>query len=245
MKVTKEISLSNFEAWSGGKDTVDALTSDQLDTIESNLNELYPDGMDETELNDFLWFERETIAEWLGYKSVDAMFGYEEEDDDEEDEEKEPKEGISYGEIAALEEEFNKQCLTKHIDWTDEEVRQEALNQFISDYEDGDEDPQVLLNGYGYFEYPPTLTRQMEMFKEAKKISNDSEIFNGRKALLEKHFNEHPIYLDDTYYAHSDKWPMVEESQLAHLSEWRDCHYYSLYEWQGHRFFVMTGGRYD
>ena len=110
------------------------------------------------------------------------------------------------------------------------------LDRQLKEAEDKEQQP---------FEYPPTLTREMEMFKKAKKISNDSEIFNGRKALLEKHFNEHPIYLDDSYYAHSDKWPRVEESQLERLAGWRDCHYYTLYEWQGHRFFVMTGGRYD
>ena len=30
------------------------------------LEDLYPDGMDETELNDLLWFEPETVYEWLG-----------------------------------------------------------------------------------------------------------------------------------------------------------------------------------
>ena len=169
-----------------------------------------------------------------------------------EKEEKDKQQDVSYGELAALEVEFNNQCRDKHIEWTDEEVRQEALNQFIIDYQEGDEDPQVLLNGYGYFEYPPVLTRQMEMFKDAKKISSDYAIFGSRKALLEKHFNEAPIYLDDSYYAHSDKWPLVERheddykgSMWTKLSGWRDCHYYTLYEWQGHRFFVMTGGRYD
>ena len=58
--------------------------------------------------------------------------------------------GISYGELAALEVEFNKQCEQQHVQWTDEEVRQEALMTFISDYEEGDDDPQITLCGYGY-----------------------------------------------------------------------------------------------
>ena len=58
--------------------------------------------------------------------------------------------GISYGELVALEQEFNKQCIQKQIKWTDDEVRTEALIQFQNDYENGDEDPQVLLLGYGY-----------------------------------------------------------------------------------------------
>ena len=95
------------------------------------------------------------------------------------------------------------------------------------------------------FEYPPVLTREMEMFKKATRISFDDAIFGDRKALLKKHFSEHPIYLDVSYYAHNNKWPMVEESRLEQLAEWRDCHYYTLYEWEGHRFFVLEGGRYD
>lgn len=56
---------------------------------------------------------------------------------------------VSYSEIFALESEFDRQCQEKKIVWTDEDVRQEALSQFISDYENGEE-PQVLLCGYGY-----------------------------------------------------------------------------------------------
>ena len=30
------------------------------------LEDIYPDGMDETVLNDFFWFEFDTVKEWLG-----------------------------------------------------------------------------------------------------------------------------------------------------------------------------------
>ena len=70
---TKDISLSNFDAWSGGRDTLNDLTAEQCETVERYLEDLYPDGIDETELNDFLWFERDTIAEWLGFKNYDAL----------------------------------------------------------------------------------------------------------------------------------------------------------------------------
>lgn len=73
MKITTEVSLENFEAWSGGKDTLNELTSSECATIESMLEDLYPDGMDETQLNDFLWFDNETIAEWLGYSSWEHL----------------------------------------------------------------------------------------------------------------------------------------------------------------------------
>ena len=73
MKIYKEKSLSNFEFWSGAKDFVKKLTDNELDQIEDNLTELYPDGMDETELNDLFWFEPETICDWLGLDYDEVM----------------------------------------------------------------------------------------------------------------------------------------------------------------------------
>ena len=66
MKVTTEQSLSNFEFWSGAKSNAEELTKSQLDTVECILEDIYPDGMDETAINDFFWFEFETVKEWLG-----------------------------------------------------------------------------------------------------------------------------------------------------------------------------------
>lgn len=60
--------------WSGAKDRVEDLTDDQLDIIISNLNDIYDGSIDEGELNDFLWFEDATYAEWLGFKSVDDLW---------------------------------------------------------------------------------------------------------------------------------------------------------------------------
>ena len=73
MLVTSDISLKDFTFWSGAKDIVDELTDDDMDVIETDLEEIYPDGIDETELNDFFWFERDTIAEWLGYEDFDEL----------------------------------------------------------------------------------------------------------------------------------------------------------------------------
>jgi|BioPla2DNA2_1021312.scaffolds.fasta_scaffold99530_1 hypothetical protein len=66
MKIHSEKSLSDFEFWSGGKDRAEKLTSEELDQIELTLEELYPDGIDETELNDLFWFDFETVLEWIG-----------------------------------------------------------------------------------------------------------------------------------------------------------------------------------
>lgn len=73
MKIYAETSLSNFEFWSGAKDTVKHLTEDELDTIEAILEDSYPDGMSDTEINDFFWFEEDTIAKWLGYSSFEEL----------------------------------------------------------------------------------------------------------------------------------------------------------------------------
>lgn len=73
MKIYTETNLNNFEFWSAGEDTAVELTPEEIDTIEGYLDELYPEGIDETALNDFFWFERETIAEWLGFGSFDEI----------------------------------------------------------------------------------------------------------------------------------------------------------------------------
>lgn len=73
MKITSEKSLREFEFWSGAKETVKYLTDEELDTIETILEDCYPEGMDETAINDFFWFEDDTIAEWLGYTSFEEI----------------------------------------------------------------------------------------------------------------------------------------------------------------------------
>ena len=73
MKTYREIPLTKFEFWAGGKQTIEELTEEELEQIEEILEEIYPEGMDETEVNDFFWFERELIAEWLGYENFDKI----------------------------------------------------------------------------------------------------------------------------------------------------------------------------
>ena len=74
MKVIKEVnSYSDFEFWSGAADTVEYLTPEEVENILKILEDIYPDGMTDTELNDFFWFEDDTIAEWLGYNNFDEI----------------------------------------------------------------------------------------------------------------------------------------------------------------------------
>ena len=80
MTIKTEATLKNFDFWSGAKDTVKYLTESELETIESYLEELYPEGMTDSELNDFMWFEDDTIAEWLGYNDFDEIINRSEEE---------------------------------------------------------------------------------------------------------------------------------------------------------------------
>ena len=73
MKIYTEKSLNDFDFWSGAKDTVKYLTEDEINQIENILEDCFPEGMSDTEINDFFWFEEDTIAEWLGYSSFDDI----------------------------------------------------------------------------------------------------------------------------------------------------------------------------
>ena len=81
MKIYSEQSLRNFEFWSGAKYRVKYLSDEQLDIVENILDDLYPEGTSETEVNDLFWFDEDTIAEWLGYNNFDEIMN--EKDDDE------------------------------------------------------------------------------------------------------------------------------------------------------------------
>ena len=83
------MSLYDFEFWSGAKDTAEALTNEDFDTLEIILEEMYPDGIDDGWLNDLFWYESDTIAEWLGYDDWETLEKDRngEEDDEDEDEE--------------------------------------------------------------------------------------------------------------------------------------------------------------
>jgi hypothetical protein len=74
MKYFVEESLSNFQFWSGGKDRAELLSAEQLDTVEQMLEEIEPaDGWSDTAINDFFWFDFDTICEWLGYADEEHL----------------------------------------------------------------------------------------------------------------------------------------------------------------------------
>ena len=84
MKYYVETSLENFEAWSGGRDTLEVLIDKGLcDTVEACLEEALGEDISDTDINDTLWFERDTIADWCGFSSWEALENGEEEEEEE------------------------------------------------------------------------------------------------------------------------------------------------------------------
>lgn len=74
MKIYKELDLNTFEAWSGAVDTLDRVKEEnKIAELEDLLDEVYPDGMDETQLNDLLWFDNEWIYESLDIRYYDQV----------------------------------------------------------------------------------------------------------------------------------------------------------------------------
>lgn len=66
MKIYREESLSSFEFWSGAIANAEEFTLEELDHISDELEAENPDGMDETEINDLMWFEPAYLASLIG-----------------------------------------------------------------------------------------------------------------------------------------------------------------------------------
>ena len=61
------IDFSNYKPWSGAVDTYELIKdADKLDELEFYLEELYPDGITATQINDILWFDSEEVLKYLG-----------------------------------------------------------------------------------------------------------------------------------------------------------------------------------
>ena len=82
MKIIKEISsLTEFDPWSVAVDTLKRIAEfDKEEEFISMLEDIYPDGITDTQLNDILWFESDWCYKMLGISAENA-------DEDEEEEE--------------------------------------------------------------------------------------------------------------------------------------------------------------
>ena len=73
MKIYKDYYLHDFNFWSGAKDNVKYLSNGDFTVIESGLEEMYPDGIEETELNDLFRFDMDEVSKILGYDDFDVL----------------------------------------------------------------------------------------------------------------------------------------------------------------------------
>ena len=70
MKVYEELNLRDFQAWSGAIETKNKIIdAGKEEEFEELIEELYPEGIDATDLNDYLWFDSEEIYDCLGIES--------------------------------------------------------------------------------------------------------------------------------------------------------------------------------
>jgi hypothetical protein len=59
--------LNDYRPWSGAVDTYNTIEEhDKLEELEQLIDEIYPDGISFTGLNDLLWFDSEFVFEQLG-----------------------------------------------------------------------------------------------------------------------------------------------------------------------------------
>lgn len=64
------LTLVNFDAWSGAVETKETIINEgKAEQFDNLIEELYPDGLTYTQLNDLLWFEDEWIFEMLGIET--------------------------------------------------------------------------------------------------------------------------------------------------------------------------------
>lgn len=75
MTMTIEKKLRDFHFWSGAATNAAKLTPEELDTLESELEDMIDEKepWSTTEINDLMWFQFEDVCEWLGLDYEEVM----------------------------------------------------------------------------------------------------------------------------------------------------------------------------
>lgn len=75
MTMTIEKKLRDFHFWGGAAINAAKLTSEELDRLEEQLEDVNGyEPMSTTEVNDFMWFDFETVCQdWLGLDYEEVM----------------------------------------------------------------------------------------------------------------------------------------------------------------------------
>lgn len=93
MKLYYDFDIESFEAWSGAKDTQQAIIdAGKVAEFNALIDDIFPEGCTETTMNDYLWFDSESIFEMLGLDED----GNEPEDEENEDENAEQTDPADY-----------------------------------------------------------------------------------------------------------------------------------------------------
>lgn len=91
--------FDSYSPWSGAEDTYRRIAdAGKLGELEDWLEEMYPDGIGETELNDLLWFDRDEVLSAMGLSDEEEDSEDEEDEDDGED----MGESLATGAIASV-----------------------------------------------------------------------------------------------------------------------------------------------
>ena len=70
MKVYEYINLKDFESWSGATETKNIIINEgKEEEFEELIEELYPNGISATTLNDLLWLDQEYVLDTLGIEN--------------------------------------------------------------------------------------------------------------------------------------------------------------------------------
>lgn len=186
MKIISETSVRNFGFWSGGADRAKDVKSDSdWDVIENELESAYPDGMTDDELNDFFWFDFDTIAQWLGYKGEEHYF---------------------YG--AAKDEEEMFDVIQEHFP----DANESAIEEWCSDeWEKNDVEEKCLkeFEAWYYDQYAKSRTDWVDrMFEDSEGTVCQMKWFIKDKDLNEKTAEE---WLDEFNQWLEDEADWIEE----------------------------------
>lgn len=76
MTMTIEKALRDFHFWGGAATNAAKLTAEELDNLESQLEEIRgynSEPWSTTDINDILWFQFEDVCEWLGLDWEEVM----------------------------------------------------------------------------------------------------------------------------------------------------------------------------
>lgn len=125
MTIISEISFEDFCPWSGAVSTYERICKEgKAEAFEQIVEDLYPDGLTETNLNDLLWFEPETCFEWVGIRSYDMILN----------DLKAAREELE--EASRHLSELDNECFEKMLEVDTEEEKEEIRNSYSSEIDE-------------------------------------------------------------------------------------------------------------